>query len=96
MNEKILNAVLFSIMGIATISQANEIFQLIQIIVTTIAALVVLTLNIIAWYKRAKKDGKIDAEELEELSDIIQKPMESLPEKDKEESEKQSEGDKKC
>ena len=96
MGEKAINAILFAIMGLSTISQANEVFQLIQIIVTTVAAVVVLALNIIAWYKRAKKDGKIDADEIDELSNIIQKPMESLPKEDKEESEKQSEGDKKC
>lgn len=46
MNDKAVNTIGLSVMGVATISQANEIFQLIQIILTSISAAVILAFNI--------------------------------------------------
>lgn len=46
MDEKIVNAIGLSLMTLTTISQANEIFRLIQIILTCISAAVVLAYNI--------------------------------------------------
>ena len=40
-------------------------------VLTIISALVVLAKNIYDWYVKAKKDGKIDAEEGKELIDIV-------------------------
>ena len=58
---------------ILTISQTNEVFQLIQIILTSVAVLVSLAYTIWKWLKNAKKDGKITSNEVDELFDDINK-----------------------
>lgn len=50
-----------------TITQTNEVFRLIQIILTCITAFVGLCYTIWKWYKKSKKDGKITKDELSEL-----------------------------
>jgi len=73
MYEKAVNATGVSIMGVATIAQTNEVFQLVQIILTCVSAAVILAFNIWKWYKKAKADGKIDEKEIDELENIINK-----------------------
>ena len=46
MYDKAINATGLSIMGVATVAQTNEVFQLVQIIITSVSALVVLAFNI--------------------------------------------------
>ena len=67
-----------SIAAISTATQTNEGLQTIQLIVTICAAAVTfitgivgLVLRIVAWYKKAKSDGKIDESEWEELGGIV-------------------------
>ena len=63
-----------SIFGtIMTIIQANEILQIIQAILTVIGLLVTLSYTIWKWYKKAKADGKIEENEIDELIDEIDK-----------------------
>ena len=59
--------------AILTVTQANDLFQLIQIILTCVAVLVSLSYTIWKWYKNAKKDGKIEQHEVDELFDDINK-----------------------
>ena len=54
-----------------TIAQTDEIFRIISLVLTIISAVVVLARNIYEWYLKAKKDGKIDANEGKELIDIV-------------------------
>ena len=61
-----------AVMAIATVLQTNELLQNIQIVVCIIAGVlgIVLTLwKLIKMYQLAKKDGKIDEEEKQELID---------------------------
>ena len=67
-----------SIAAISTAAQTNEGLQTIQLIVTICAAAVTfitgivgLVVRLIAWYKKAKSDGKIDESEWEELGGIV-------------------------
>ena len=67
-----------SIAAISTATQTNEGLQTIQLIITICAAAVTfitgivgLVLKIIAWYKKAKSDGKIDESEWEELGGLV-------------------------
>ena len=67
----ILSAAVQTICGIA---QTSEVFQLIQIIIGVLSGLATLayfTIKIIRWYRKAKQDGKIDDDELDELEDIV-------------------------
>ena len=60
------------VMTIATVLQTNELLQNIQIVICIIAGVlgIILTLwKLIKMYQIAKKDGKIDKEEKQELID---------------------------
>lgn len=60
------------VMAIATVLQTNEWLQNIQIVICIIAGIlgIILTLwKLIKMYQIAKKDGKIDEEEKQELID---------------------------
>ena len=71
--DEIVGWVGSGISTILTISQTNEVFQLIQIILTSIAVLVSIAYTIWKWRKNAKKDGKITSDEVDELFDDINK-----------------------
>ena len=66
------------IQTICGITQTNELFQRIQIIVGIISGAMAglyycskFIIKLVKWFKKAKKDGKIDNEELDELGEII-------------------------
>lgn len=52
---------------VVTVSQTNEVFQTIQIIISALAGAVALAYTIWRWYKNAKKDGKITEDEVDDL-----------------------------
>lgn len=56
---------------ILTASQTQTIFQIISLILTIIATLFSIISRIVIWYKKAKADGKITADEIKEGADII-------------------------
>lgn len=75
------------IQTICGITQTNEIFQRIQIIVAIISGVMAgiyygskFLIKLVKWFKKAKKDGKIDEEELDELDKIVDtiKPKEEI------------------
>ena len=59
----IVNVLQYVMAGIET----NEVYQLIELILSIITSVVLLALRIWAWYKDAKKDGKITSKEIEKL-----------------------------
>lgn len=58
---------------VVTISQTNEVFQTIQIIISALAGAVALAYTIWRWYRNAKKDGKITEDEVDDLLNQITK-----------------------
>ena len=60
-----------------TVSQTNEVFQTIQIIISALAGAVALAYTIWRWYKNAKKDGKITEDEVDDLFEQITKKEDS-------------------
>lgn len=58
---------------VVTVSQTNEVFQTIQIIISALAGAVALAYTIWRWYKNAKKDGKITEDEVDDLFEQITK-----------------------
>ena len=56
-----------------TAIQTNELFQLISLILTCLATAISLIYTIVLWYKKAKADGKITKEEIEELEEKIKR-----------------------
>lgn len=71
MSDKFLDIVGITFQSLLTIAQTDEIFRIISLVLTIISAVVVLARNIYEWYLKAKKDGKIDANEGKELIDIV-------------------------
>lgn len=69
MNDYVM-PICLSVATASTILQTNEVFQLIQIVLTISALAVGLAYRLWHWYKEAKKDGKITKEEIEEAVDI--------------------------
>jgi len=61
--------------------QTNEILQTISIIITIIGGLITfIIMPFVNWYKSAKKDGKIDTEELKDGINIIVDGSEKIKE----------------
>lgn len=67
MKDEATGVVGSSISWVLTITQANEIFELIQIIFSCLVSFITIIYIIYKWYKRASEDGKITTEEIEEL-----------------------------
>ena len=72
-SDHIMFATSLSIQTVCGITQTNELFQLIQIIIGCISGAVVLAYTIWRWYKNAKKDGKITEDEVDDLFQQITK-----------------------
>lgn len=54
-----------------TAIQTHQTFQLISLILTIIATAFSMGFTVYSWYKKSKEDGKIDKNEVEEVSKII-------------------------
>jgi hypothetical protein len=60
-----------SVSTVLTITQTNEVFQTVQLIFSILAFVVTIAYTVWKWYKKAKQDGKITPEEVEELFDNL-------------------------
>lgn len=52
--------------------QTNEVLQIISFVLSSITSLVIIFLRLWSWWKEAKKDGKIEKEEIDEAIGIIE------------------------
>ena len=65
--------------AVGTGLQTNEILQTISLVITIIGGLITfIIVPLVTWYKNAKKDGKIDNDELKDGVDIIVEGSEKL------------------
>ena len=78
MKDKALDFIGIAFQSMLTLAQTDEIFKIISLILTIITTTIVLARNIYEWYIKAKKDGKIDADEGKELIDIVDKGVNDL------------------
>lgn len=78
MKDKALDFIGIAFQSMLTLAQTDEIFKIISLILTVITTTIVLARNIYEWYIKAKKDGKIDADEGKELIDIVDKSVNDL------------------
>lgn len=69
MKHELITGSIGTALGIVgTVTQTNEILQTISFIVTIIGAIFsMIIVPIISWHNRAKKDGKITSEEIEDV-----------------------------
>lgn len=70
-HDEVVGYIGSSIPAVLSVTQTNEVFQLIQIILASISFLLTIAYTCWKWYKKAKEDGKITTEEVEELFDNL-------------------------
>ena len=81
-DELIAGGVGTSLGVIGTATQTNEILQTISLVVTIIGAVIsMIVVPLISWWQKAKKDGKITEEEIQEGIGIISDGLDSLKDK---------------
>ena len=90
-NEIIGGAIGTAISATGTAMQPNEVLQIISLVITIIGGLITTAFALWTWWKNAKKDGKIDKDEVKEAIDILQDGGEKI----KEALDDKKEGDKK-
>lgn len=56
---------------ICTVVQTNEIFQCVMLVLSILSTLFTLAYTIYKWYNKAKEDGKITKQEIEELTEDV-------------------------
>ena len=77
-NEIIGGAIGTAISATGTAMQPNEVLQIISLVITIIGGLITTAFALWTWWKNAKKDGKIDEEEVKEAIDIVQDGAENI------------------
>ena len=71
-NELISGSIGTALSAVGTGLQTNDVLQTISLIITIVGGLITfIIVPLVTWYKNAKKDGKIDADELEEGVKIV-------------------------
>lgn len=65
------------------VAQLNQVMQIIQLTLGILATIISITFSLYKWWKKAKEDGKITEDEINEAVDIIN---DALDDKDKKEN----------
>ena len=88
MNKETIGGIVgTSVTAVGTGLQTNELLQKISLVLTILGSVITIVMALTNWWKSAKKDGKIDKEEIKEGGKIIKENIETLIEdlsKDKE------------
>ena len=63
---------------LTALMQTNEIYQLVQLVISALTTIVLLIFKIVTWWKSAKSDGKITKEEAEEGKKIVEDGLADL------------------
>lgn len=64
-----------------TVLQSENVFRIISLILTILATLLSIIYTLYNWWKKAKKDGKIEPNEILELKEDIEKERNKVDEK---------------
>lgn len=84
MHKELVGSVICTaVAGTSTAIQPDVIFQYIQMGLTILATLITIILGLRAWWKDAKKDGKITKDEIEQGVNIIKDGVEQIQDKTK-------------
>lgn len=82
-HELISGAVGTGLSAVGTAMQTNDLLQTISLVITILGGLITfIIMPLINWYQNAKKDGKIDKEEIQEGVKIIEDGLDKLQNKD--------------
>lgn len=85
MNDTTLFSTIWGADAIAVVGtavQMDEVKQWVSMTITIVAGIVSIALSIWKWWKSAKKDGKIDEKEIEDLQQILDHKKEKEDNKD--------------
>ena len=77
---EVFNAVQY----VLAVLQTNEVFQIIEFVLSIIVSIVLLIYRVWKWWKDANKDGKITKEEIEDGINIVVGGVEEIKDKVKE------------
>jgi phosphate/sulfate permease len=78
-NELIGGSIGTALSAVGTGLQTNDVLQTISLVITIIGGLITfIIVPLVNWYKNAKKDGKIDKDELKDGVDIIVEGSEKI------------------
>lgn len=78
-NELLVGTAGTALSAVGTGLQTNDVLQTISLVITIVGGLITfIIVPLVNWYKNAKKDGKIDKEELKDGVDIIVEGSEKL------------------
>ena len=61
--------------------ETEHVLRIVELCLAIIATAVSITFSILSWYRKAKKDGKIDQEEVKEVVDIVSYGAENIKER---------------
>lgn len=79
MNKELVGSVVCTaVAGTSTAIQPDQVFAYIQMGLTIVATLITIILGLRAWWKDAKKDGKIDKEEVDEAVKIVEDGLDGI------------------
>lgn len=70
-----------AITGVLSVASVEEVTRIILLIMGIVSGCFSLAYNIYCWYKRAKADGKITSEEIDEVVDITKDGIKKITEK---------------
>ena len=71
-NELIAGGVGTTLGAVGTATQLNEVLQTISLVLTILGALFsFVVVPLLSWYRNAKKDGKIDVDELTDVAKTL-------------------------
>ena len=88
MNKEVVGAMSgTALSAVGTGLQTSEVLQIISLVLTIIGSLITIAMAIINWWKKAKADGKITSDEIQEGIEIIQDGLDDLKDKTKEDKE---------
>lgn len=71
-----------SLSAIGTATQTQEILQIVSLIITILGGIIsFIVIPILNWYRKAKEDGKITIDEIQEGAKTIEDGIEKLDDK---------------
>ncbi len=84
--EFILGLIGTGMSSVGAIVDVNQVLSIISYVITIVGGILTLiVIPLITWWKRAKEDGKITKEEIDEGVHIIQTGVDELKDKNKKE-----------
>ena len=86
--EFILGLIGTGMSSVGAIVDVNQVLSIISYVITIVGGILTLiVIPLITWWKRAKEDGQITKEEIDEATQIIQSGVEGLNDKTKDKKE---------